>query len=258
MSLQDPNTKTIIFTDLDGTLLDHDTYSFEAAREMLGYLKAHKIPLVIVTSKTAAEVRELLNLLSLDTPAIVENGAGIVQGDTLTSFGKSYEEVRCAFTCYAKHFDIRGFYDMSTQEIARLTDLPLIQAAKAKERLFTEPFIMKDRAQLSRLQQLADADGLAVIEGGRFYHLITKGQDKAAAVTKLKKIYETKEAAKYTSLALGDGANDVSMLQSVDVAFLIPKTDGSYMQCDIHGLIKAPFAGPKGWNAVLKEYFHVT
>ena len=258
MSVQQQNRKTIIFTDLDGTLLDHDTYSFDAANEMLYYLKRHAIPLVIVTSKTAAEVQELLVSLDLQTPAIVENGAGIIQNGQLTAFGKTYEEIRTAFTSYAKEFELRGFFDMSVQEVAQLTDLPPKQAQDAKKRLFTEPFIIKNPADLPRLQELAAADGLAVIQGGRFYHLITKGQDKATAIARVKQMYETTYGKKYTALALGDGANDISMLKSADRAFLIPKIDGSYLDCEISGVIKAPYSGPKGWNAVLKEYFHVS
>jgi len=38
---------------------------------------------------------------------------------------------------------------------------------------------------------------------------------------------------------------------------LIPHPDGSFMACNVEGVIKAPFPGPKGWNTVLKEYFDV-
>ena len=66
--------KTIIFTDLDGTLLDHTTYSFDAAIPMLDYIKVNKIPLIIVTSKTKDEVLRIQKLLDMKGPFIVENG----------------------------------------------------------------------------------------------------------------------------------------------------------------------------------------
>lgn len=34
----------LVFTDLDGTLLDHDTYSWEAARPALDRLKRQQVP----------------------------------------------------------------------------------------------------------------------------------------------------------------------------------------------------------------------
>ena len=48
--------RLIVFTDLDGTLLDHDDYSFEAARPALAKLETLNIPVILTTSKTATEV----------------------------------------------------------------------------------------------------------------------------------------------------------------------------------------------------------
>lgn len=253
----DPTQKTVVFTDLDGTLLDHDTYSCVAASEMIQYLQEREIPLIIVTSKTATEVQKLQQSLGLHTPAIVENGAGIVDGTHLEPLGKDYATIRAAFERYAKEFDIKGFADMSAQEVAQHTALPLERAQDAKVRTFTEPFIMNDAHNLPRLKTLADADGLEIIRGGRFYHLITRGQDKAAAIMQVKARLEALDGP-YVSIALGDGANDITMLQASDNAFLIPKSDGSYLDCEIDGLIKAPYPGPRGWNAVMKEYFRVS
>lgn len=67
----------LVFTDLDGTLLDHETYSFAPAAEALAALKARGVPLVLASSKTAAEIAELHRALGLgDTPAIVEKRRG--------------------------------------------------------------------------------------------------------------------------------------------------------------------------------------
>ncbi len=43
---------TLVFTDLDGTLLNHDDYSWEAARPALEELQRQSIPLILVSSKT--------------------------------------------------------------------------------------------------------------------------------------------------------------------------------------------------------------
>ena len=67
----------VIFTDMDGTLLDHDTYSFEAARPTLASLKEQNIPVIPTTSKTYAELIVLRDTIGLDGPFIVENGAAI-------------------------------------------------------------------------------------------------------------------------------------------------------------------------------------
>lgn len=252
---------TIIFTDLDGTLLDHDSYSFEEASFMLDFIKQHDIPLIIVTSKTKNEVIRLQRLLGISTPFIIENGAGICvsrfQDYEMIPLGKYYEEIRRAFEKYARQIDMHGFFDMSIEEICDYTGLSKEQAVYAKERDFTEPFILKDKGQLQDLQNMAHKDGFDVVQGGRFYHLITKGQDKACAIKKVVQYYQTAKGCKYKTVGLGDSENDLSMLASVDVPILIPHPDGSYLPCSISNLIKAPFPGSKGWNSALKEYFNV-
>lgn len=253
---------TLIFTDLDGTLLDHDTYSFEPALPMLDFIKTHHIPLVIVTSKTKSEVIELQNALGISTPFIIENGAGIFvptdEGYTMIPLGELYLQTRKAFACYAKEIEMRGFFDMSVDEIMNYTGLTYDDAHHAKQRTFSEPFILEDESALMRLKTMADKDGFDIVQGGRFYHLITKGQDKANAVKKVIEMYEEKEHDNpYVSIALGDSANDLTMLANVDVPVLIPHQDGSYIACDITNLTKAPCPGPKGWNSALKGYFHV-
>ena len=46
----------IIFSDLDGTLLDHDDYRWQAADPALARLRAANIPLVLNSSKTVPEI----------------------------------------------------------------------------------------------------------------------------------------------------------------------------------------------------------
>lgn len=253
--------KTIIFTDLDGTLLDHDTYSFEEALPMLDFIKRNKIPLIIVTSKTKEEVLRIQKLLALKEPFIVENGAGIFipskEGYEMISMGFDYAYIRSCFMQYAKSVPMVGFSDMKEVEVARYTNLSIENASDAKKRIFTEPFILKDESRLDELRKMANADQLDIVKGGRFYHLITKGQDKAHAIKFLIDHYEKNSDEHFKTIALGDSANDLSMLQSVDMPVLIPHSDGTFIECSIEGIIKAPFPGPKGWNSVLKEYFDV-
>lgn len=253
--------KTIIFTDLDGTLLDHNSYSFKAALPMLDFLISHSIPLIIVTSKTKAEVIRIQKLLKINWPFIIENGAGIFiprkEGHEMISMGFDYEHIRSCFLKYAQSIPIRGFFDMKDEEVAKYTGLSVEKAIDAKKRTYTEPFILEDESRLDELRSMANEDGLDIVQGGRFYHLITKGQDKANAIRFLIDDYRKQSDVNFITVALGDSANDLTMLQSVDIPVLIPHPDGSFIPCDIQNVTQAPFPGPKGWNAVLKEYFDV-
>lgn len=250
------NPNYLIFTDLDGTLLDHHTYSFSEAVPMLYTLKQREIPLIIVTSKTRSEVEILQSRLGIREPFIVENGAGIFmpkdEGFEMIALGFTYDQTREYFDKYAQKINMRGFLDMSIRDIADLTGLSIENATFAKKRDFSEPFVLEDESQLAKLKKMASKDGFDIVKGGRFYHLITKDQDKATAVKKVIEIYSKIIDNELTTVALGDGQNDLTMLQSVDIPILIPQSDGTYTDFDINGLIKAEFPGPKGWRESLK------
>ncbi len=67
----------IIFTDLDGTLLDHDTYAWKEAEPALDLCKTLKVPVILASSKTRAEMETIRREMSISDPFIAENGGGI-------------------------------------------------------------------------------------------------------------------------------------------------------------------------------------
>ena len=46
----------LVFTDLDGTLLDHRIYSFEDALPALDFCRKTHVPVILISSKTRAEM----------------------------------------------------------------------------------------------------------------------------------------------------------------------------------------------------------
>src|SRR5512143_2726927 len=98
-------TTTVIFTDLDGTLLHPKTYSFTEALPALELIRERGIHLVLCSSKTRAEIEVYRKRLHNEAPFIVENGGAIFvpvgyfifptgsirSGDyTISAFGKPY------------------------------------------------------------------------------------------------------------------------------------------------------------------------
>lgn len=261
------NIEQIIFTDLDGTLLNHHDYSFEEAREAIDYIKKSSIPLIIVTSKTFSEVRVLQEKLGIRHPFIVENGAGIfIPPDSVLtspippqdkyikiSKSQSYLEVRIFFKHIKKQFPLKGFGDMSVEEVMELTGLSEESAKHSMRRNFTEPFILDASVNLKLLQDEAKKEDLEIVKGGRFYHIISQGQDKAKAMKRLTHLYEEYFDKKLKMIALGDSENDFSMLQAADVGILIPLPNGEFANIDTTNIIKAKYPGPKGWNEALME-----
>ncbi|MEL6319255.1 MAG: mannosyl-3-phosphoglycerate phosphatase, partial [Cyanobacteria bacterium J06626_14] len=61
-------TKLLVATDLDATLLDHQTYSYDAALPAIESLKANGCPLIFNSSKTQAEQTVLRAVLNIDDP----------------------------------------------------------------------------------------------------------------------------------------------------------------------------------------------
>ena len=141
-----PIHNIIIFTDLDGTLLDHNTYDFSPALEIIEYCKINNIPIIITTSKTKSEVLQLQEQLKIDFPFIIENGAGIViptkDGLETIDLGITYDKTIEAFKKYQKNYNMEGFNSMSTQKVSELTNLPLEDASMAKQRSYGEPFLL--------------------------------------------------------------------------------------------------------------------
>ena len=240
---------TVIFTDLDGTLLNHEDYTYDEASEMLDFIKEHKIPLIFTTSKTKKECEILQEKIGLDAPFIVENGAcifGLEGGDV--QLGLHYSDIRKFMDRVKEAFDINAFSDMSVEAVMEYTDFSYALAKMAKERDFSEPFLIRDERKLTALEKLAEEQGMKILKGGRFYHCVGIDQDKGKAVSKVLECYQASH-----SIGLGDNYNDVDMLRVVDTPILIPHHEGKYIDVQIDKLIKAPHKGSLGWNETLKK-----
>ncbi len=253
----------MIFTDLDGTLLDSETYSFAAAREALLELRRRRVPLVLCSSKTRAEVTPLRRRLKNAHPFIVENGGAIVIPESYFGRGKPrrielarpYSEVAPALEGLARSSRVRvkGFHRMTARQIAEGTGLSLAEAHLAKRREFDEPFLFlgADEKTRARFTHLAKKSGFALTRGGRFWHL-SSGSDKGLAVRRLLALYRLRSPRRpLRSLALGDAANDLPMLRAAHRAVLLPRPDGSFDRAVLQALpkvIRGSAPGPEGWN----------
>jgi len=262
--------RLVIFTDLDGTLLDHYTYSWAPAREALEEIKRRQVPLVFCTSKTRTEVEALRRKLRINHPFVTENGGGIfvpqryfpqhIEGATRAgryhclALARPYSEIVEQLDEIAEETGacVVGFHQMSAREVAQTTGLPLCEAELARQRDFDEPFFFVGTGEqmAQRFVRLAKRRGLEVQRGGRFWHLFA-GSDKGRAVRRLVELYRASSHVRLRSLALGDSANDLPMLAAVDVAVLLPKPDGVFDRqviARLPGVTRGIAPGPVGWN----------
>jgi mannosyl-3-phosphoglycerate phosphatase len=265
--------KLVIFTDLDGTLLDDATYSFEKALPALELIRQNTIPLILCSSKTKTEVEYYRKKLANEHPFVSENGGGIFIPKNYFDFplstasfpieeeadyyvirlGARYSDLRNAVKeLQQEGFEITGFGDMTAKELADMTDMNIDEAVMAKERDFDEPFIYKGpNHKLPHLFQSINQKGFTFTRG-RFFHILGSS-NKGIAVSILTDLY-IRKYGNIKTIALGDSPNDIPMLEKVDFPVCVQKQNGIYdPQIDIPKLIRADGIGPEGWNRAVLE-----
>ena len=265
----------LIFTDLDGTLLDNQTYSWAAAEEALEEIERRRVPLVFVTSKTRAELEVLRRKLGHGHPFVTENGGGIfipqgyfnlpLEGARragryqCVALARPYKEIVSALEELAAEAGVTvvGFHQMSAREIAQNTGLSLQEAELARQREFDEPFFFAGAGEedIHKFGQAARRRRFEFVQGGRFWHLAA-GSDKGRAVRHLVKLYRTARRSRLRSVGLGDSPNDLSLLAAVDQAVLLPQPDGTFASDVLSRLphvLRGAAAGPAGWNQAVLQ-----
>ncbi|HPW68093.1 MAG TPA: HAD-IIB family hydrolase [Deltaproteobacteria bacterium] len=263
--------RLLVFTDLDGTLLDFHTYSFAPALPALNALKEYGMPLVIVSSKTRAEIEPLLDELPLTSRLfIAENGSAIyldrksavppgVQAELKSGYrtivlGRRYEEVldaldRTKKICKAR---VKGFRDMTDRGVARLTGLDIVSARLARKREYSEPFTFQgSEDKLHCLKAELQEMGMTCLEGGRLFHAMGRAGKGLATEMVINLFRSAPGGSQWKTVALGDGPNDMDMLRCADIAVVMRRPDGTWMEYDPEPLqlvIKPGGIGPAGWN----------
>jgi mannosyl-3-phosphoglycerate phosphatase len=245
----------VVFTDLDGTLLDHHSYDHTPALPALNRLASLEIPVIPVSSKTLEELKHLRQVLNLTGPAIAENGAVIdYPGEAIQVAPPGYFLIRDFLIDLRANpiYDTFGFGDMSIEEVMQHTGLPRSDAKRAMKRLASEPFIWRgDSNGLRAFRQEVDAARLRLLQGGRFMHLLAD-TDKGVAVKHTVNHLRSRGKHVTRTIALGDSENDRDMLMSVDNPVIIRRHDGSHLSiAERPDAIISDQPGPAGWNQAI-------
>jgi mannosyl-3-phosphoglycerate phosphatase len=234
------NARTLaVFTDMGGTLLDHQTYSFEAASDALARIRLAGVPLVLCSSKTRPEIERVRQRLNSFHPFVSENGAAVFippdyfpfvvpgalerAGYLALEYGRPYPEVVDLLhrTASRLHVAMVGFSDLSVQEIAEACGLPLEDAQLARAREYDEPFrvVAGGSAARDRLRRALRRAGLQCIAGGRFDHA-SSCAGKGASVARLGALYRRVDGPLLT-VGLGDSLSDFPLLREVDIPVIV-------------------------------------
>ena len=255
--------KLVVFTDLDGCLLNKSDYDWSAAEPVLRKLSQLSIPVVLNSSKTAAEMTELATDLRIDgTPFISENGGVIRWNDLSTDICDSIEQIvgiprgqiLSILGSLNTRFRFRTFSDLGIRGVVEHTGLSEEKAARARDRQSTEPLLWDDTAaNLVTFQKTLSQHDLTLTKGGRFWHVAgsnTKGLAMEQVVKRYRKTYYPRLIV---SAAIGDSPIDQSMLNVADYPIGIPDGASLNVYVDNSRGIVATKEGSLGWaEAVTK------
>lgn len=244
--------RTIVFTDLDGTLLDHATYEPGPALGAIRRLQDAEIPVVFCSAKTAAEQCHLRRELGVLDPFIVENGAAVFPpgpcpAEPIAVFGVPASEVRARLERAAGRcgVTVTGYGDMTVSEVASATGLEIDAAMRARDRDYTETFVLDD-GDPERLARELAAEGLRLQRGARFW-TAQGDHDKGIAVRWLAGHLSGGQGER--TYGLGDHLNDADMLRAVRLPMLVQRPDGSWIDVGVGSVRRIVGVGPEGWAA---------
>jgi len=255
----------LFFTDLDGTLIDHYTYSPRGAIEGIELLNERGIPLVPVTSKTFDEVCEIMDLLNLRNGFVFENGAGMGVFSqekgfefSLNSTGIDYLLDSIPLVSGLFRRGIKILNSVSPEELDKLTGLGLKRSELALKRkgsllFLPEEGTLCDMQQIDAINRSLEQKGVKVAKGGRFYHLLPLECGKEVGVKKIIEFYRTKNNCEPLTAAAGDSLNDIDMLKVVDYSYVVKKPDNTWMETGFP-VMRMPGAGPYGFTEAVKDF----
>ena len=260
--------KYLVFTDLDGTFLNHEDYDYTVALPAVAAVQQRDSPIVFASCKTQGDVLELSDALGFAYPMIYETGCGVCWPGGYFShlenehhgFCANYDRVIDILNQLRRQhgFQFNGFHDMSAQQVAQATGLSESDAENARLRQFGEPLQWQGSdEQLEQFHAELQAVDLHLVSGGRFMHVMSP-VDKSHAIQWLTRQYRIMQPdVEWITIGLGDSPNDAQLLASVDQPYLVRNLHLHTEQHEllkIDGILPTKESGAAGWNEAIMGF----
>ena len=260
----------VIFTDIDGTLLDSYFPDLNKAKKLVEKTLKNGIHLILCSSKTELEQDLIRSNIQLKEPFIVENGGATIiplgyfkkskfnhskkfQNKYIIETGGSSFKIRTLLKkIRTKHkINFKGTSDLSIPELSKITKLSEDYAKRMIKRKYSETIVQIDSKDMPNFVINVEELGLKVIPGGQYFD-ITLGNDKGTATKILMEIFRKEYENNVIFFGIGDSKNDESMLSLMNHSILVQKPDASWQNLRIDNLQKVKGIGTRGWEVALE------
>jgi len=269
-----PRTQYLVFTGLDGFVLDPEKPRLQDVQPALNLLHTLKIPLIITTDRTPEKVFPLLDSIGQSNPFIAESGAVIfipenalkvqytfqktVRGYRVIQFGierdvllQKVAEIRektgIGITALT---EVHPDKSRREKDAATRKSLTVSRMQSARHREYSAPVILEGDAKTSEALSEALENMNMRLNQREDYFIVTGDYDKGTAVRFLVQLYREEFPDKeIKTIGLGENYLDTPMLHAVDQPVLIRNLNGKFdSQVGRRGLKFTCNPGPVGWN----------
>ncbi len=230
--------KRIVFSDVDGTLLNSEHKITPLTRQAMEALRRRDIPFVIVSARSPSGIYPILEEYGFNCPIISYSGALILDENRSVLFQRGMDrsgaEKIIAFI-EARRFDLTWCvysfdeWIVKKKDDARVMREEAIVKAQAREgsiRSLTAPQVHKillicnpeQTSQIESALREAFPEYSIARSSDILLEVMARGITKAAAVQTLCSLWD---APVSEAVAFGDQYNDVEMLETVAYGFLM-------------------------------------
>jgi mannosyl-3-phosphoglycerate phosphatase family protein len=266
--------RQLVFSALEGALVDARTDSFSGAEEALSELHRRNIPFILLSPRTRAEVEPVRRKLEHNHPFITENGGGVFFPDGYFNLripgavrvgryfciaqGRPYDEVCDTLNEVAQEcgVGVTGFRDMNAREISANMGLRPRAAGLARDREFEELFFFTsaDAVAIARFVAAARERGFDARPGSTFWRF-SSGCDTGRAVRVVAQLFRQATRLKLRLIGIGAGNEDLPWLQAMDQAILLSgsqrseetTSDATQIRPQARKVTKIESTGAAGW-----------
>ena len=252
----------IIFTDLDGSLLNKDTFRFDEIEDYFKELISIGIKIIPNSSKTEAELSDFNNQYNLNLSFIAENGSSIHGLNLINKnlpqkilLGRSTDQI---YKVYEENIPsdlkqkITFILKLKSKEQEEIFGLPLNKMLLAIKRDHSIPIQFNGTEnEKSEFINIINDCGLTIQTGGRIMN-ICDNTNKSKAMVKTIQLIKDEMNNEIITIGVGDNQNDIEMLGETDYSCLVKNDNFDSSLINMDNLIKSSKPSPLGWADVIK------